>query len=205
MKTLRSITIGLFCASLALVSVEASAQAKPATTVQGLYKTIYDMLRDVPGLEVKTNNGRGSTVIVRGIATLRAGSSTPLYVVDGSTMSDDNVGNINPQDVDGITVLKDGASLTAYGSQGSNGVILITMKKGATISNKASVESHAESAYTYFIDHKTPLKVFGLDDKVIIEGVIEKQRGDTLIFVKKRKDFLVSVSSIKRVEMVPQN
>jgi TonB-dependent SusC/RagA subfamily outer membrane receptor len=204
MKTLRSIAVCLLCSSLVLGTNDASAQAKPSTAIQGTYKTIYDMLKDVPGLEVKTGSGRGGTVIVRGIATFGNSGSAPLFVVDGTIYGGD-ISNLNPQDIDGITVLKDAASLTAYGAQGSNGVIAITTKKGVKPSNNASVSNHSESAYTYFIDHKTPLKVYGLDDKVIIEGVIDRQAGDTLIFLKRRKDFPVAVASIKRVEMLPQN
>lgn len=203
MKTLRYFSMAVLCCVLAAVTTKVTAQAKATTAVQGTYKTIYDMLRDVPGLEVKTSNGRGNSVIVRGISTF-TGSSVPLYVVDGSIYSGD-ISNLNVQDIDGITVLKDAASLTAYGTQGSNGVILITTKKGVTNTNNASVSNHTESAYTYFIDHKTPLKVYDLNDAVIIEGVIQRQKGDSLVFIKKRKDFLIAISAIKRVEMVPQN
>jgi TonB-dependent SusC/RagA subfamily outer membrane receptor len=205
MKTLRSIAVCLLCSSLVLGTTDASAQVKPGTAIQGSYKTIYDMLKDVPGLEVRTGSGRDGTVIVRGLGTF-TGKSTPLFVIDGTIFGGADIANLNPQDIDGITVLKDAASLTAYGAQGANGVISITTKKGSSGMNaKAAVSNHTESAYTYFIDHKTPLKVYGLDDKVIIEGVIERQAGDTLIFIKRRKDFPVTVASIKRVEMVPQN
>jgi hypothetical protein len=50
-----------------------------------------------------------------------------------------------------------------------------------------------------------PLKVYDLNDAVIIEGVIQRQKGDSLVFIKKRKDFLIAISAIKRVEMIPQN
>ena len=199
MKTLKQVLAFSFCLC---ISTGMFAQEKTNNAIQGSYKTIYDMLKDVPGLEVKTNNGRGNSITIRGIATLM-GSGQPLFVVDGSIYNGD-ISNLNPQDIDGISVLKDAASTTAYGTQGANGVIVITTKKGTGVSNTASVTNHAESAYTYFIDHKTPLKVFGMNDEVIIEGIIQKQKGDSLVFSKKRKDFLVAVSSIKRVEMIPQ-
>lgn len=199
MKTFKQVLVFFFCLC---ISVSSFAQEKAGNAVQGSYKTIYDMLKDVPGLEVKTSNGRGNSITVRGISTLM-GSGQPLFVVDGSIYSGD-ISNLNPQDIDGISVLKDAASTTAYGTQGANGVIVVTTKKGTTNTGSAAVTSHNESAYTYFIDHKTPLKVFGLNDEVIIEGVIQKQKGDSLVFTKKRKDFMVAVSSIKRVEMVPQ-
>ena len=80
------------------------------------------------------------------------------------------------------------------------------MKKGAVFNGPvASATQHTESAYTYFIDHKTPLKVFDMNENVIVEGIIQKQKGDSLVFVKKRKDFMVAISSIKRVEMVKED
>jgi TonB-dependent SusC/RagA subfamily outer membrane receptor len=146
MKTLRYVIATVLCCVFASATTKILAQAKASTAIQGTYKTIYDMLRDVPGLEVKTSNGRGNSVIVRGISTFQ-GTSVPLYVVDGSIYSGD-ISNLNPQDIEGITVLKDAASLTAYGTQGSNGVILVTTKKGVTGGSSASVSNHTESAYT---------------------------------------------------------
>lgn len=198
MKTIKQFAVIIFCIGFAFSSTRISAQ----TSTQN-YKTIYDMLKDVPGVEVRTNNGRGNSVIIRGTGTLMA-STNPLFVVDGSIFSGD-ISNLNPQDVANIVVLKDAASTTAYGAQGANGVISITMKKGATGSQVASATEHKESAYTYFIDHKTPLKVFDMNENVIVEGVIQKQKGDSLVFVKKRKDFMVAISSIKRVEMVKED
>lgn len=159
------------------------------------------MLRDVPGLEVKAiNNKNDGSVIVRGTSSLN-NQKPPLFVVDGVVYSGD-ITNINPQDVDGISVLKDAASAAAYGAQGAAGVILITTKKGSAGVNNAVVTNHNESAYSYFIEHKTKLKVIGLNDETIITGVIQKQQDSSLIFIKKRKEFLVPLSSIKKVEMV---
>src|SRR5438552_3884875 len=113
---------------------------------QGSYKNIYEMLQNVPGLEVKTN-GKSGSVTVRGLGSLTR-SSGPLFVVDGSIYTGD-IMSISPQDVDNINVLKDAASTTAYGAQGAGGVILITMKKGATTNRAATATAHTESAYTY--------------------------------------------------------
>ena len=182
----------------------AFAQNKGNNVTVGTYVTIFDMLKDVPGLEVKTNNTKsGGTIIVRGTGSLN-NQKPPLIVVDGAIYSGD-ITNINPQDVDGISVLKDAASATAYGAQGASGVILINLKKGTTGVKSAVVEAHNESAYTYFIQHKTPLRVFGLSDEIIVEGVIQKQVDSSLVFIKKRKDFLVPIKQIKRVEMIRED
>lgn len=188
-----------FC--LSFLFTESFAQAKTNTLPQGSYKTIMDMLKDVPGLEVKSSSDKtGGSILIRGTGSL-TNQKPPLFVVDGSIYNG-SISNINPQDVEGISVLKDAASATAYGAQGSGGVILITTKQGQGVSRQASVTSHTESAYTYFIDHKTPLKIIGLDDQVITEGIIQEQRDSTLVFKKRKTEILVPIKNIKRVEMV---
>jgi TonB-dependent SusC/RagA subfamily outer membrane receptor len=123
-------------------------------------------------------------------------------VVD-QTVYNGDVMNINVQDVESISVLKDAASLTTYGAQGNAGVILITTKKGSTISTHPIVENYKKSAYSYFIEHKTNLKIIGLDDNTIIEGVIQKQVDTLLFFTKRRKEISVPIRLIKKVEMLP--
>nr|GFC21232.1 hypothetical protein [Tanacetum cinerariifolium] len=76
-------------------------------------------LDDVPGAELQ--------IRVRGAASINA-SNEPLYVVDGVPV--DNLRGINPTDVANIEVLKDAASAAIYGSRGSNGVVLVTTKRG---------------------------------------------------------------------------
>lgn len=82
-----------------------------------------------PGLSVTQGSGRpgadGGSLRVRGQGTLN--NANPLVVIDG-VVGDMNL--INPQDVESISVLKDAASASIYGSRAANGVILITTKKG---------------------------------------------------------------------------
>ena len=169
----------------------------------GTYKNIYDMLKDVPGLDVTTNGGKAGSIIIRGISSLKS-QQQPLFVVDNAIYNGD-IMNINVQDVENISVLKDAASLTAYGAQGSAGVIIISTKKGTIISNGPVVENYNQSAYAYFIEHNTNLKIIGLDDKTIIEGIIKKQVDTVLVFIKKRKEVIVPIKLIKRVEMLPSD
>jgi TonB-dependent SusC/RagA subfamily outer membrane receptor len=167
----------------------------------GTYKNIYDMLKDVPGLDVTTNGGKAGSIIIRGMSSLKS-QQQPLFVIDNSIYNGD-IMNLNVQDVDNISVLKDAASLTAYGAQGNAGVIIITTKKGATVIKGPLVENHSESAYTYFIEHNTKLKIIGLDDKTIIEGSIVKQVDTLLVFIKRKKEVTIPLRLIKRVEMLP--
>ena len=203
MKNSKQIISLAFCSLFFLMPAITFAQAEANRITQGTYKTIYEMLRDVPGLDVKITNDRsGGTIIVRGVSSLN-NQKPPLFVVDGTIFSGD-ISNINPQDVENISVLKDAASTSPYGAQGAFGVILITTKKGTTTKNNAVVSNYNKSAYTYFIEHKTPLKVFGLSDEIIVEGVIKEQRDSTLVFIKKKKELIVPIKNIKKVEMIPQ-
>lgn len=72
--------------------------------------------------------GSAPEIRIRGIGTVN-GSSSPLYVVDGVPFSG-SIADINPADIESMSVLKDAASCALYGNRASNGVILITTKKG---------------------------------------------------------------------------
>lgn len=69
--------------------------------------------------------GAGSSILIRGITTL--GTNSPLIIVDGVPVS--NIDNVNPNDVETVTVLKDAASAAIYGSRGAAGVVLVTTKR----------------------------------------------------------------------------
>ncbi len=72
--------------------------------------------------------GSSPTIRIRGFSTVN-GSNSPLYVVDGVPMSGSST-DINPNDIENISILKDAASAALYGNRASNGVILITTKRG---------------------------------------------------------------------------
>ena len=83
-----------------------------------------------PGIQTSTPSGApGSSpgIIIRGIGSYSL-SSGPLYVVDG-VIYDGGFSNINPDDIETITVLKDASTTALYGSKGANGVVMITTKK----------------------------------------------------------------------------
>ena len=111
--------------SIAKVNAEA-IEDRPVTRVE------QALQGQMAGVSVRSTSGApGSdiTINVRGAASIN-GESTPLYVVDGVPI--DNLSGINPNDIESIDVLKDAASASIYGSRGSNGVVLITTKKGKT-------------------------------------------------------------------------
>lgn len=102
--------------------VESRANTQLGALIQG----------QAAGVQVQTNSGKpsaGFNIRIRGTNSIQA-SSEPLYVVDGVPTTDTR--SINPNDIDTMTILKDGASTAIYGAQGANGVVLITTKRGKT-------------------------------------------------------------------------
>ena len=84
----------------------------------------------VNGVQISNAGGPGASprVIIRGISTING--SDPLYVVDGMPVGT-NINFLNQNDIESMQVLKDASASAIYGTRGSNGVILITTKKGA--------------------------------------------------------------------------
>jgi TonB-linked SusC/RagA family outer membrane protein len=88
------------------------------------------LVGQAPGVQVRQSTGRPGdelSVTIRGIGSLGAGSN-PLYVVDGFPIGSAVGQNLNPADIQSITILKDAVSTAIYGARASNGVVLITTK-----------------------------------------------------------------------------
>ncbi len=91
----------------------------------------------VPGVQITSSSaaGPGTTIRIRGGSSLNA-SNDPLIVIDGvPTQSSDALNKINPNDIASFNVLKDASATAIYGSRGSNGVILVTTKRGTSTSD----------------------------------------------------------------------
>ena len=112
---------------------------------KGVITSPTDLLRGKSaGVVVTAGNGMpGSapTVRIRGGSSINA-SNTPLYVIDGLPVSNDGISgmadpmaSINPEDIESFSVLKDASATAIYGSRASNGVIVITTKKGSKSSS----------------------------------------------------------------------
>ena len=114
-----------FTGSAQMVSSE-TIEKKVATNVTS------SLAGTTPGVQVISNSGdptdNAGSIRIRGISSI-SGSTTPLVVVDGVPY-DGNISDINPQDVESMSVLKDASASAIYGHRGANGVILITTKKG---------------------------------------------------------------------------
>lgn len=113
---------------------------KPDGKNKGLVINAQDMISGkIAGVNVTSNDGApcsGAQIRIRGGSSLNA-SNDPLIVIDGMAMDNEGVKGlsnklamINPQDIESFNVLKDASATAIYGSRGSNGVIIITTKKG---------------------------------------------------------------------------
>ena len=107
----------------ALSSVDTKEMAKRTTTNPA--EALQGKVAGVSILKSGGNAGAGISVKIRGIKTF--GSNEPLYIVDGFP---GDINSVNPQDIESMEILKDGAAAAIYGSVAANGVVLITTKNG---------------------------------------------------------------------------
>jgi iron complex outermembrane receptor protein len=130
----------------------AVTQLEAANFKQGVNVSADNLLQGkVAGVRVVSTSGEpgaGVNVTIRGVGSIRSGS-TPLFVVDGMPLTNDDVSPagsnvgfgtssaknplnfLNTSDIESITVLKDASAAAIYGARGSNGVVLVTTKKGS--------------------------------------------------------------------------
>ena len=141
----------------------------------------------VSGVQIMSNSGSasaGSTIRVRGGASLNA-SNDPLIVLDGVPLEQGGIsGNssnflsmINPSDIESMTVLKDASSTAIYGSRASNGVIIITTKKGQqgglkiNFNTTNSVQTRAQMVKMLgYDDFVNAIKTYGTDNQKSLLG-----------------------------------
>jgi TonB-linked SusC/RagA family outer membrane protein len=104
----------------------------PMEAIQGL----------VPGMDITKKSGKsgsGVDILIRGSRSIH-GSNSPLFIIDG--VQGGSYDDLNPSDIESIEVLKDASSTAIYGSQGANGVVIITTKKGSAGKTKVSYDTY---------------------------------------------------------------
>mgnify|MGYP002679475123 FL=1 len=108
---------------------QVDSKALESRPIQNVSSGLQGMM---PGVQVTSGQGRpgqdGATIRVRGVGTLN--TADPYILVDG--IETGTMNSVDPNDIESISVLKDAASAAIYGSKASNGVILITTKRGKT-------------------------------------------------------------------------
>ncbi len=128
-------------------SASSMVSAEKINQVPGL--TVDQILQGrVSGMSVISSSGQpgqSASVVIRGIGSIN-GSSAPLYIMDGVPVESNYFQTINPEDIESATVLKDASAKALYGSRGSNGVIVITTKKGR--SGKVAVQYNSQYGFS---------------------------------------------------------
>ena len=102
------------------------------------------LVGQVSGVNIQTTSaeaGAAPTITIRGFGSINADSG-PAVVVDGLVVDRDFLSNLDINDIESFEILKDAASAAIYGSEGSNGVILITTKRGKSGKTKFSYETY---------------------------------------------------------------
>jgi iron complex outermembrane receptor protein len=139
------------------------------------------------GVNIAANSGEpgaAQNVIIRGIGSLRSGTQ-PLYVVDGFLLDNSATGVatnplnfLNPNDIESIDVLKDASATAVYGSRASNGVVVITTKRGEA--GKTQMNFSVSAALASMAN---TIDVFDADEfrnqVVAVEGTLEDFGGNT--------------------------
>ena len=124
-----------FSGSATVVKSEDLAKAQVTNPVSAL----SGKMAGVQLFSASGQPGSSPTVRIRGISSINAGND-PLIILDG-TPYDGSLNNINTQDIESMTVLKDAAANALYGARGANGVIIVTTKKGNTGSARVTFDA----------------------------------------------------------------
>ena len=143
---------------------------KPDEKNHGLITSAQDMIQGkIAGVSVINGGGTpggGATIRIRGGSSLNA-SNDPLIVIDGLAMDNQGIKGapnalnmVNPNDIESFTVLKDASATAIYGSRGSNGVIIITTKKGR-VNQKPHISYNGNVSYS---TKKKTLDVLSADE-----------------------------------------
>lgn len=156
-------------APITVVKAEAITNRMTASPMQALQGK-------VAGMQIVNSGAPGSnpTVRIRGVGTLDSDRGGPLYVVDG--MFYDNIAFLNNNDIEDITILKDASSSSIYGVRASNGVIIITTKKGTI--NAKPVITYSGSAGVQVVAQRVKMANAAQYATMMLE---RRESGDSII------------------------
>lgn len=131
--------------------------------IKGSVSSPEQLLRGkVAGLSVNTTSGnpsdQGIQIMLRGVSNL-SGNQSPLIVIDG--IPGGNLSLLSPEDIESMDILKDGSAAAIYGTRGTNGVIIVTTKKGSQSQDKISVDYHG---YVSYESISNKIDVFSADE-----------------------------------------
>ena len=138
-------------------SASSVGSAEISSQKESLVKSLQGKMAGVRVGSSSGDPGSNQRILIRGISSYSA-SDQPLYVVDGVAITDDTanltsglksqsvLSSLNPEDIESLTVLKDAAAASLYGSRAANGVIIITTKQGKA--GKTKISYNMETGWT---------------------------------------------------------
>ena len=201
-QTLYEVQLSLSTADLSEVVVVGYGSQRKADITSAVSVIDMEAIGNVPttnvsrllqgqaaGVQVRQQSGRPGEemqITIRGLGSLGAGSG-PLFVVDGFPIGTSLGQNINPADIESITVLKDAASTAIYGARGSNGVVLITTKSAKE--GKVGFEFFANSGFTNVPDNRRTKMMNGVEFATFKKESFE----DKIRYFEKREPALSEV------------
>ncbi len=179
---------------------------------RGVITNPVDLLQGkIAGVNITSTSGEpgaNQNVIIRGIGSLRSGTQ-PLYVLDGFLLDNSDTGIasnplnfLNPNDIESIDVLKDASATALYGSRASNGVVVITTKKGKSGASQVNL-----SASTAWSSMASQIDVYDADEfrrqVQAVGGALEDFGGNThwqdeLTQVGRSQDYNLSMSGANK-------
>lgn len=149
----------------AISSVKADDLMKRATT--SATEALQGKVAGVSVLKAGGNAGAGISVKIRGIKTM--GNNEPLYIIDGYP---GDINAINPQDIESMEILKDGAAAAIYGSVAANGVIIVNTKNGKKGEIKVSFNT-----YLTFNNAAKKFKMLNADEYLNVHNMMYENAG----------------------------
>ena len=145
--------------SIATVSTK-ELENKPFTSVD---KALQGQIAGLQSVASSGQPGASQSILIRGVSSISA-SNAPLWVIDGVPVNSGDasrlqttsnlLSTLNPNDIESVTVLKDAASQSIYGSRAANGVIIITTKSGKAGKTKFRFDTEAGQSSTAYVNKK---------------------------------------------------
>lgn len=152
--------------AVSTVTSEELSNMVPSTSIDNM---LQGRAAGVDATSLNGKPGSTATVRIRGAVSLNVtggDKSSPLYVIDGAYLSEEDMNALNPNDIESISVLKDAAAAAIYGSRGANGVVIVTTKKGRK-NQKASFSVTSRWGTSEKIDD--PFDMMNTDQKLQYE------------------------------------
>jgi TonB-dependent SusC/RagA subfamily outer membrane receptor len=171
------------------ITVVGSSQLQKLSTVTSVDNMLQGKAAGVQVVAASGRPGNAARVVVRGANNINGASANPIYVVDGAILTNIEMNSINPSDIESMTVLKDAAAASLYGSRAGNGVIIVTTKRATT--GKTQFNVNTSYGYSERVDDNFSVmnasQYLAYEDKLRaagVNGIPSRTSGEKAILVR---------------------